>query len=97
MGKPLQRKKKMAEMTEREARVELFKTVATFGWLSVAVFCIGGPLILCFAPGLSRCFRCTMILLSGVAGFLIILCVMFFYHRLTGIGPRPGKQPPEGD
>jgi len=73
----------MAEMTENEVKVELFKTVATFGWLSAMAFCLGGPLILCFAPGLSRCFRYTTILLGGVTGFLIVLCVLFFYYRAS--------------
>ena len=85
------------EMYEREERVELFKTVATFGWLSAAVFCLGGPIILCFTQGLSTCFHYTTIMLGGIAGFLIVLCVMFFYYSLAGIGPRPDKQPPGGD
>ena len=78
-------------MEERDkTSIELFKTVATFGFLSAAMVCLGGPLIVCFAPGLSRCFRYTTILLSGVAGFLIVLCVLFFYSRLAGIRMKAG-------
>lgn len=75
----------MSRMTEHEARVELFKTVATVGFLSATMFGLGGPLVLAFAPRLGDGFRCTMTVLSGIAGFLIVLCVLFFYCRLAGI------------
>lgn len=71
------------EMTEREERVEHFKTAATFGFLAAAMFSLGGPLILVFAPGLDSCFRKTLILAGGVAGFLIVASVLVFYFLLV--------------
>lgn len=67
------------KMTEREERVELFKTLVAFGAITAAMFCIGGPLLVCFAPGLSRCFRYVAVLLGGIAGFLIVVCILVFY------------------
>ncbi len=104
MGNPLKRENKMANMTEHEAKVlqsktehkakiELFQAVATFGWMSAAVFCLGGPLILCFAPGLSKCFRHTMIVISGIAGFAIAACVLVFYCLLA----RPTQRAESAD
>ena len=66
-----------------KAKVELFKTVATFGFLSAAMFCLGGPLVLAFAPRLGDTFRCTMTMLSGIAGFAIVGCVLLFYCKLA--------------
>ncbi len=78
-------------MTEREAQVELFKTVATFGFLAAAMFCLGGPLILVFAPNLKSCYRQTMTALSGAAGFLIVVCILFFYCKLPREKAEPGS------
>lgn len=78
------------DMTEREERVELFKTVATFGFLAAAMFCLGGPLILGFAP-LKSCFRHTMTALSGIAGFSIVVCILVFYCKLSREKAEPGS------
>ena len=77
------------DMTEREERVELFKTVATFGFLAAAMFCLGGPLILGFAPHLKSCFRHTMIAMSGIAGFLIVVYILVFYRKLSREKAKP--------
>jgi len=75
-----------------KTKIELFKTVATFGFLAAAMFCLGGPLILAFAPGVSPRFRCWMIVLSGAAGFLIVMSVLYFYCRLVRARPWPGER-----
>lgn len=70
------------DMTEREERVELFKTVATFGFAAAAMFCLGGPLVLSFTPGLNACLRQALILAAGVAGSLVVACVFVSYFIL---------------
>ena len=69
-------------MTEREERVELFKTLATFGFFVAVMFCIGSPLILCYAPGLKSCFRHILIAAAGIAGFSVVVFVLAAYLRL---------------
>lgn len=59
--------------------VEMFQSVATFGFLSAAMFCLGGPLILAFAPGLATRFRHAGIVTSGLAGLAVVVCVLVFY------------------
>jgi len=64
------------------APVELFKTLATFGFAVAAMFCIGSPLILCFAPGLKACFG-SLIVMAGVAGFSVVSGVLVAYFILS--------------
>ena len=77
------------DMTEREERVELFKTVATFSFLAAAMFCLGGPLILGFVPHLKSCFRHIMIALSGITGFAIVVYILVFYCKLSSEKAKP--------
>ena len=72
--------------------VELFQSVATFGFLAAAMFCLGGPLIIAFAPSLSHCFRCVAIVFSGMASFAIVACVLIFYC-LFAAKARDAKTP----
>ncbi|HUU90965.1 MAG TPA: hypothetical protein VM238_07125 [Phycisphaerae bacterium] len=62
---------------------ELFKTIATFGAFAVAVFGLGGPIVLALAEGLDRCFRQLMIALAGVAALLIAAYILHFYRGLA--------------
>ena len=64
------------KMTDREQRVELFKTLATFGFASAALFCIGGLILLIWDPGAGEYFRKTVALLGGIAGFAIVVCAV---------------------
>ncbi len=79
------------DMTEREERVELFKTVATFGFLASAMFCLGWPLILRFVLGAEGCFRDTLTVLSGIVGFSIVVCILVFYCKLSRKKDEPGS------
>lgn len=81
------------EKAELTTRAELFKAVATFGAFAAAMFCVGGPIILALAPGLHGCFRLIAIGLSGIAGFLVVACVLWFYWRL----PRQDGRPSAGN
>lgn len=73
------------ELRRVEARrnAELFKAVATFGAFALAVFGLGGPIVLALAEDLDRCFREVMIGVAGVAAFVITVCVLCSYHCLT--------------
>ena len=64
-------------------QVDAFKTAATFGSLAVLVFCVGCPLILLLAPGVTPCLRNLGVLLGGVAGFAVAASVLYFYCRLS--------------
>ena len=84
------------EEVERGRRVvELFQAVATFGFLAAAMFCLGAPLVLAFAPGMANWFRHMGIVLSGFAGFLVVGCVLTFYCLFArkGLGSEsPGAK-----
>jgi len=75
---------KLKQETERirlTTQADNLKTVVTFGAFAIVVFCVAGPVVLAFAPDLSRCFRETAIALSGAAGFLIVVGVGWFTYR----------------
>jgi hypothetical protein len=63
--------------------VELFQSVATFGFFAAAMFCLGGPLILALSPNLPHDFRWIAMVASGLAGFAIVSCVLTFYCLLA--------------
>jgi len=73
------------------ARVELFKTVATFGFLAAAMFCVGGPLTLKFVYNEGLC-RDILTVVCGGAGFLIVLCILMFYCKLSRKISEPAYQ-----
>jgi len=81
-----------------DARIELFKTVATFGAFAVAVIGLGDPIVVAFAPNLSRCFRQTAMVLGGVGGFGVAVAVLWFYCRLSRkvqANPQSENGPPQ--
>ena len=82
---------------QHKAKLELFKTVATFGFLSAAMFCLGGPAILVFAPGLSKCFRYILIPLSALAGASIVFLVLRFYYTLARDWAKSDSPDPKAD
>lgn len=62
-----------------QAKVDLFKTVATFGFLVVVLLCIGVPLMCDYATGLNEGLRHLAVLASVSVGLLVVLGVMFAY------------------
>ena len=66
-----------------KARVELFKTLATFGAFAILVLSIGGPLILLLAPNLDDCHRLLSALASGAGGFIVVGYVLWAYCWLA--------------
>ena len=50
---------------------------------AVAVIGLGDPIVVAFAPNLSRCFRETAMVLGGVGGFGVAVAVLWFYCRLS--------------
>ena len=69
-------------MTEREARVELFKAVATFGAVAAVIFCLGVPLIFAFAPKMKVSCLKILIWVVEFVGFVVVACVLYFYYKL---------------
>jgi len=67
--------------TRHEA--ELFKTVATFAAFAVAVFGLGGSIVLALADGLDECFWQWMIGLAGLGAFVIVVWILRSYNRLV--------------
>jgi len=83
------------EKPERDrSNVEMFQSVATFGFLAAAMFCLGGPLVLAFGPNLSRCFRHVMIMANGLAGAAVVACVLYYYYQFAS---KPAASGPTRD
>lgn len=92
------KEKELGERQERvelyKARVELFKTLATFGAFAALLLSIGGPLILLFAPSLKECAIVPCVVASGIGGFLVIAAVVVAYRRMAK-DTRLCSPPPE--
>jgi uncharacterized membrane protein (DUF485 family) len=73
-------RKREAELKHKlEARVELFKTVATFGFLAVVVLYIGVPLVFGYVPGLSGELGFGPVVIAGYVGIGVVGLVIASY------------------
>ena len=74
------------EIAKINAPVDMFKAVATFGFLAAVMFCIGGPLVIAVSPELGKCIGRMLVIFGGIIGVAVVAFVLWFYWKLSGLG-----------